>query len=234
LTGQVKRYTADVIGQFKAAGVMPDMVQIGNEIAPGFLWPEGRLAGKAPEAEWQRFTTLLKAGLDGLRQADPNDTVKTIIHIECGGDAEKTQWFFSGLEKHGVEFDIIGLSYYPWWHGRLDDLRDTLARTAERFRKDIFVVETAYFNRPFEVREGTCKDRLSWEKSAAGQQAFLCDVVRTVRDTPGGHGLGVLWWYPESVPLRRPGGWNDGATALFDPNGAPLPALDCFNEAAKQ
>jgi arabinogalactan endo-1,4-beta-galactosidase len=230
LAGQVRRYTAETIGQFKAAGVTPDMVQIGNEIAPGFLWPEGRLAGREPEAEWQRFTTLLKEGIDGLRQADPNNTVKTIIHIECGGDAKKTEWFFGRLEEYGVKYDIIGLSYYPWWHGSLDDLRNNLAQTAARFKKDIFVVEAAYFNRPFEIREGTYKDRLTWEKSAAGQRAFLCDVVRTVRDTPGGRGLGVLWWYPESVPLTRPGGWNDGATALFDPNGAPLPAMECFSE----
>ncbi|HOK96563.1 MAG TPA: glycosyl hydrolase 53 family protein, partial [Anaerohalosphaeraceae bacterium] len=232
LTRQVQLYSADVIRQLTQAGVQPDMVQIGNEIAPGFLWPDGKLSGKEPEAEWQRFTTLLKAGIAGVKQADPNETIQIVIHIECGGDAKKTDWFFSHLDQYGVAYDIIGLSYYPWWHGTLADLRTNLTQTAERFKKPVFVVETAYFNQPFDPGRGTFKDNLAWEKSPAGQQAFLCDVVQSVRDVPDGMGMGVLWWYPESVPIRQSGGWNNGATALFDSNGRPLPALSCFQPPA--
>lgn len=232
LTRQVHNYSADVIRQLTQAGVQPDMVQIGNEIAPGFLWPDGKLSGREPDAEWQRFAALLKAGISGVKESDPNETIQIVIHIECGGDAKKTDWFFSHLDQYGVNYDIIGLSYYPWWHGTLTDLRNNLTQTAARFGKPVFVVETAYFNQPFDLREGTFRDSLIWEKSAAGQRAFLCDVVQAVRDVPGGMGLGVLWWYPESVPIRQSGGWNNGATALFDSKGAPLPALSCFQPAA--
>lgn len=228
LAATVQGYTADVIGQFVQAGAAPEMVQIGNEIAPGFLWPEGKLAGREPDAERQRFTTLLKAGIAGVRQADPNEAIKIVIHIESGGDAKKCEWFYGNLEQYGVDYDIIGLSYYPWWHGTLEMLRDNLARTSQRFGKPVFVVETAYFNRPFEVDRGTYKDSLQWEKSRAGQKAFLCDVIEAVRQTPESRGMGVLWWYPESVSIRRPGGWNDGATALFDKDGTPLEAMQCF------
>jgi arabinogalactan endo-1,4-beta-galactosidase len=230
LAEKVQSYTSDVIGQFVQAGAAPDMVQIGNEIAPGFLWPEGKLAGKEPEAEWRRFTTLLKAGIAGVRQADPNETIRIVIHIESGGDIKKCEWFYAGLEKHGVHYDIIGLSYYPWWHGPIEALRENLDNTSRRFKKPVFVVETAYFNRPFEVNRGTYKDSLQWEKSPAGQKAFLCDVIDAVRQTPAGRGMGVLWWYPESVAIRRPGGWNDGATALFDRDATPLPAMKCFQQ----
>lgn len=250
LTQKVQSYTADVIKQFTDAGAKPDMVQVGNEITPGFLWPDGKLEGKDPDAEWQRFTTLLKAGIAGVKQADiinsppakgqsggagrgyparqMTNAIKIVIHIDQGGDVKKTDWFFSNLEKHGVQYDIIGLSFYPWWHGTLDDLKDNLAKTSKQFKKPIFVVETAYFYKPFDLREGRYKDKLAWDKSPEGQKQFLCDLVQAVRQTPNGLGMGVLWWYPESIPAAGRGGWNGGATALFDPNAAPLPALNCF------
>ena len=203
LTQKVQSYTAEVIRQFQTAGAMPDMVQVGNEITPGFLWPDGKLDGKEPEAEWQRFTTLLKAGIAGVKTADPNDTIQIVIHIDQGADVKKTEWFFSNLEKYGVEYDIIGLSFYPWWHGTLEDLKNNLAKSSERFGKPVFVVETAYFNRPFDVSEGTHKDSLRLGKSPEGQKAFLCDVVEAVRQTPK-----VAAWASSGGtridPLRRP------------------------------
>jgi arabinogalactan endo-1,4-beta-galactosidase len=120
--------------------VMPEMVQAGNEITNGFLWPDGRL----PD-HWDRFAGLISAGIQGI-DAGRGDAPrpKIMIHIDQGGNQETTQWFFDNLKSHGVSFDIIGQSYYPWWQGNLDDLRRNLRFMAKTYQKDIIVVETAY------------------------------------------------------------------------------------------
>lgn len=231
LVNQVETYTADVITQFKRENVLPDMVQIGNEVTLGFIWPDGKLGGDNPDQQWFKFCKLLKAGVRGLEKSiDPTDKVRIIIHIDKGASFEKTDWFFTNLQKHKVPFDIIGLSYYPWWHGTLPELQENLTKTAQKFQKDIFVVETAYLNRPYDLGRAPLKDNMPWEQSPAGQKAFLCDVIQAVRNTPDHRGIGVLWWYPESVPIQQRGGWYDGAAALFDREGSPLPAMNCFKK----
>jgi arabinogalactan endo-1,4-beta-galactosidase len=229
LTKKVETYTAEAMTEFKKQNVLPDMVQVGNEINPGFIWPDGKLAGNDPN-QWTQFTTLLKAGICGVRSISPQDKTQIIIHIACGGDFGKTDWFLSNLEKYGVSYDILGQSFYPWWHGTMKDLENNLAKTAEKFNKDIFVVETAYPYKATENFESRADhlDAMVWDRSPEGQKAFLDELIRTVRNTPNNHGLGVLWWYPESVPTTRSGGWNGGINALFDAEGNALPAMKSF------
>ncbi len=230
LTKIVETYTARTITEFKKQNVLPDMVQVGNEINHGFIWPDGKLNGEDPN-EWTRFSTLLKAGIRGVRNSiSPQDKTQIIIHIACGGDVDKTDWFLSNLEKQGVSYDIIGQSYYPWWHGTMKDLEKNLARTAKKFNKDIFVVETAYPYKDVKNFEADAehKDAMIWDKTPEGQKLFLDELIRTVRNTPDNHGLGVLWWYPESVPMPGRDGWNGGATALFDAQRNALPAMKSF------
>ncbi len=146
---RVEDYTASVIARFRREGALPDMVQVGNEITTGMVWPKGKLYGAGDEAAaWRRFTTLLKAGLRGVRRPlRKGERVRTMVPIDRGGKAAATKWFFGKLREHDVDFDVIGLSFYPWWHGTLDDLRANLASTAAAFGKPIVVVETAYPHR---------------------------------------------------------------------------------------
>lgn len=230
LTKKVESYTAEVITEFKKQDALPDMVQVGNEIDNGFIWPDGRLDGKDPN-QWPRFSTLLKAGITGVRNSlTPRDKTRIIIHIACGGNIQKTDWFFSNCQKYGVDYDIIGQSFYPWWHGTMKDLENNLAQTAKKFKKDIFVVETAYPYKHTENFESRADhlDAMIWERSPQGQKAFLDELIKTVRATPDKHGLGVLWWYPESVPMGRSGGWVGGINALFDAEGNTMPAMKSF------
>lgn len=144
-----------------------------------------------------------------------------MIHIDCGGRRERTKWFFDNIIERGVEFDIIGQSYYPWWHGGMEALRANLRATAEAYGRDIMVVETAYPWR--EQRWWSGKENMSWPISKDGQRAFLAELVSAVRGVPGGRGLGVIYWYPESIPVKGLSVWNGGATALFDGEGEVLP-----------
>lgn len=233
LEKQVENYTGSVMKTFKKNGALPDIVQIGNEIAPGFLWPDGQLHGeKTTEAQWLRFTRLLKAGIKGARsplEKSEAEHVRIMIHIHCGGNPHTTRWFFENVLERKVPFDIIGLSYYPWWHGTMNDLRSNLRETAKTFEKDIIVVETAY---PFR-NQGYWKEKkaMAWPISREGQRAFLDDLITTVKETPNNRGRGVLYWYPESIPVKGLRVWNGGATALFDEDGNCLPSLEVFRNA---
>ena len=236
LERRVYEYTRACISEFKRAGVLPDMVQPGNEIAPGMLWPDGKLYGVGePEKQWDKFARLLRAGVRGVEDASGGDDVRIVLHIHSGGDWSRTKWFFDHIEKRDVPYDIIGLSYYPWWHGSMDDLKGNLSKTAATFDKDIFVVETAYPHRVARVskaEEGKDKN-MRWPMTAPGQKAFLTELVTTVRETPQDRGIGVLWWYPESIPVSGLRIWCGGANAMFGSNGNTLPALSAFGDFKK-
>jgi len=232
LEKRVEEYTRDAVARLREAGVPPDLVQPGNEITPGMIWPDGKLHGAGePEEHWKKFTRLLKAGIRGVREglagARP---ARIVIHIDRGGSWGATRYFFENIEKHGVPYDIIGLSFYPWWHGKMEDARNCVTRAAETFKKDVFIVETAYPHRPLRLNPRNHPENMQYPATALGQKQFLGELVDLVRKVPGGRGLGVLWWYPESIPVKGLHIWNGGATALFDGEGRPLPAMDVFRE----
>jgi len=119
LTRAVYDYTRETIREFARAGVLPDMVQIGNEVINGMLWPDGKL----PE-NWDNFADLVRAGINGVYSGcDTLDRPKIMIHIDQGGNQPKTKWFFDKFLTYNIDFDYIGQSYYPWWHGTILDLR---------------------------------------------------------------------------------------------------------------
>ena len=226
----VFEYTRDAVAALRKADALPDAVQLGNEITPGMLWPLGRVGGKfnTPE-QWRRLAALLRAGARGVKAPlAKGQAVRIMIHIDRGGSVGGTRWFFDHLLEQGVDFDLIGLSYYPWWHGSLDDLRANLAATARRYRKPIVLVETAF---PWTARHMGAKKELPvpYPSTPAGQRAFLAAVIRLVRRTPDGLGRGVLYWAPEWIAVRGMGSpW--GTKALFETHGNALPALTAFEE----
>jgi arabinogalactan endo-1,4-beta-galactosidase len=232
---QVETYTADVITHFRQAGVLPDIVQVGNEVDAGMLWPLGKLSYASDSlVQWDRFTRLLKAGIRGVRGAlNPGDSVRIMVHYSQGGSLSATQWFFDHMQAFGVPYDLIGLSYYPWWHGGLASLQANLRSTALRYGRDVMVVETAY---PWRAGgwEGMATNRsaMTWAVSLQGQARFLRDVVNAVAATPGGRGAGVIWWYPESIVVPGVLAWGGGSLALFDAGGNLLPAASELGEGA--
>jgi arabinogalactan endo-1,4-beta-galactosidase len=226
----VEKYTAGVMAEFGRKGIMPDIVQIGNEITPGMLWPEGKLKGD-DEKQWDCFTRLLKAGVRGVESTTGTDKVRIMIHSHLGGNRKRTRWFFSHVVQRGVRCDIIGLSYYPWWHGKMKDLKDNLWATAESFKRDVVVVETAYPYRRAE--QWKKKPNMEYPVSQQGQKEFMTRLIETVRAVPGGRGAGVIYWYPESIPVKGLRIWNGGSAALFDEKGVVLPAMKAFETAPK-
>jgi len=235
LVNQTRDYTADTLKAFKDAGVTPDVVQIGNEITHGLLWPLGGLGIKrfSDDAAFDRVAELLKADVDGIHLALGNDTpTKIMIHID-GADATSTvKWFFDHINARHVPFDMIGLSYYPTWGGDLSHVKTTLAMAAKAYGKPIVIAETAYPFADSPALEGR-KKSFKWPLTPEGQKQYLEDLLQLVRETPGGLGAGVLYWYPESVPPKTSSEpmWNGGDEAMFDHDGNALPAFDAFRDA---
>jgi arabinogalactan endo-1,4-beta-galactosidase len=219
LVQAVFEYTRDTIAAFRDAGVLPDMVQVGNEITPGMLWPDGKLPDN-----WTHFAELLKAGIKGIDAGrETNSRPKIMIHIDRGGDKIRTKAFFDKLNSYGVDYDIIGQSYYPWWHGNLLDLRENLIFMANEYQKDIILVEVAYCWRPTEYRT----KNPPFPESPEGQKEFLDEVNRIVLNTPNNRGIGVFWWEPAVTGGLRSRGF-------FDNDGNALPVIHVFDRFTRK
>ena len=215
LVEQVFNYTRDTIAVFAQQGVMPEMVQVGNEITHGMLWPDGKLPDN-----WDNFADLLKAGVRGVeagRGTQPRPRI--MIHIERSGDYDTAIWFFDNLIAHHVPFDVMGLSYYPRWHGDVAKLRGNLHDLALRYQRPIIVVETAYNWTPGDF----IGKKTDFAESPEGQEAFLRAVDAAVRAIPHGLGQGVFWWEPAAEAQLHGRGF-------FDNNGNVLPVIHAFEE----
>lgn len=217
LTQQVFAYTRDTIAAFRNAGVAPDMVQTGNEITNGMDWPDGKLPDN-----WDPFADLLRAAIAGVNAgSDIYARPSIMIHIERSGQPAAAVAFFDKLDTYHLSYDVIGLSYYPRWHGSIATLRQTLHDLAFRFQKPIIVVETAYNWTPGDF----IGKHADFPESPQGQKQFLEAVAAAVRDTPDGLGRGVFWWEPAvaSGPIA--------GRALFDSEHNALPAITVFDTA---
>ena len=212
-------YTRDSVAAFREAGVLPDMVQVGNEITHGMLWPDGKL----PD-HWDNFANLLKAGINGVDAGRGNRARPLVmIHIDRGGDVKGTKAFFDKINAYKIPFDAIGQSYYPWWHGPLLDLRENLDFMANEYHKDIIVVEAAYNWRPSEYRNKLAP----FPETPEGQKEFLEEVNRMVMNTPHNLGKGVFWWEPAVTgPL--------GSRGFFDDKGNALPVITVFDRFTRK
>jgi arabinogalactan endo-1,4-beta-galactosidase len=144
MTKALYLFTKDTLLRAKAAGVAPRYVQVGNEITNGMLWHVGRLTDATDggvRGNYDSLVRLLKAGIRAVRETVPEAEV--MLHLERSHDMTIYQEFFTEMERAGVDYDIIGASYYPYWHGTPDDLFANL-RACRRFGKKLMVAELGY------------------------------------------------------------------------------------------
>jgi arabinogalactan endo-1,4-beta-galactosidase len=140
LRDSVRSYTTSVLQALNRQGTLPDMVQIGNEINHGLLWPEGHISNL------DQLAGLLQAGVEGTEAVDPK--IPVMMHIALGGQNDESRFWLDNMLARGVKFDILGLSYYSRWHGTLEDLSRNLHDLIQRYHKPVNVVEYSDFKRP--------------------------------------------------------------------------------------
>lgn len=214
----VYQYVRETMTSLKNAGVMPDMVQVGNEIGNGFLWPDGRIRYDSLDlSRWKEFTDYLTAGIKAIREVAGRDgKVRIMLHVDHGGDIPMTKTFFSKMREYKIDYDVIGFSFYPWSHGTLTDLKDNLWFAAREYGKEIIVVETGYYWRTSNYFR---KAKPPVPETPQGQYEWLEAVNEIVMNTPGGLGRGVFWW----EPMSRGRGY-------FDDNRKVQPIVTAFEK----
>ena len=243
LVKDVYDYTAKVVKDFQAAGEEPEMIQIGNELKSGMLWPIGKL----PSSDGDKaFSELLNAGLKAVRDNDPDRSIKLMVHLPDGGDNALYRSFFDSIEKNGVkDFDIIGLSYYPFWHGSLESLQQNLDDISARYDKDVIVVETAfgYTNENFDDMKNPYDEKAEriggFRSTVQGQATGLRAVMERLANVPNGRGTGMFYWEPDWYPVEG-AGWKTGEgnewdnLCMFDKNGKALESWDVYTDVSDQ
>lgn len=207
LANKVKSYTTTTINDLVAYGAAPDYVQIGNEVSYGMLWDSATGATKGhilyPSSayskyttQWTRFAALLNAAAQGVRESNAS-SAKIVLHTERTKTASEEVNFYTFVQNAGfTDYDVIGLSYYPAWHGTLSQLSQTLNSLSSSFpSKEIHIVETAYYNAEVTLGSSDINTSSTWPFTPAGQAAFMTDLVNTLKNYTNVTGL--YYWQPE-------------------------------------
>ena len=234
LEQRMYEYNRDTIAAFKQAGAMPDDVQVGNEITPGLLWPDGRVGGSYDTpTQWSNLGRLLKAAVRGINEAAGPTPPRIVLHIDRGGDWGATQWFFDKLNAQQVPYDIIGLSYYPFWHGTLDQLRTCLTNAATRYGKPLIIAETAFPWLTTNWNGSAVAPIVGISPSVTGQVQFTETLAAIVKAVPNGKGLGIFWWGSEYQPTSGMNLAGFEGRSFFDYQGNALPVIRALAQQAQ-
>lgn len=213
LQDSLYNYTKRCLEYLVANGAKPDFVQIGNEVSYGMLWRNNndRCYSNVSNATWKRFTDFLNSASKAVREVTPD--AKIIIHIERAGNTDATTSFYDKMKSAAVDYDIIGLSYYPFWHGDLQQLSKTLNRLATQFAdKPVQIVETAYYYNYFPDWDTSYTNTTgTWPATVAGQGQFISDLCAELAKHDNVTGL--YYWFPEE---NGNGGayWSETNTVL--------------------
>lgn len=258
LVNKVNSYTEQTLRVLRQNGVELEYIQVGNEITNGMLWHYGQLTepqqSGGKRGNYDRFVRLVKAGISACRKVFPSS--KIVLHLERSHDQQVYDEFFTEMADNDVDYDVIGFSYYPYWHGTFEQFFANVDM-CKKFGKELVVAELGYaFTlEPFIVQEhggtelalgnGDITTNGFMQKypiSPEGQARFTRDFLALARE----HGISmVCWWEPlwlhgdgtcwASVCGEEYTGETDKPTrnewanqCLFDYQGRILPAFNEF------
>ncbi|MDE6700396.1 MAG: glycosyl hydrolase 53 family protein [Acetatifactor sp.] len=244
-------YTVEVMKRLEKEELLPSMVQVGNELTNGLLWPTGK------KPEYDNMARYINAGIRGVRFVDRQ--VPIMIHLDNGGLNEMYVDWFEHFMERCEPFEIIGLSYYPFWHGTMEQLEFNMRDMARRYGKQLVVAEVSmgFTMEDYRDREKLPKDELKgmatraelvehleYPMSPQGQADFMRDIMTRIQSISGG--AGFYYWEPAWIPVygcgwaneaaliytgeQGPGGNEWANQALFDYDGNVLPALEIIRD----
>ena len=207
LLNDLYSYTFEVMTALKTAGISPEWVQVGNEIPGGMIYPDGS------SSNWPQLAQLINKAYEAIKAVSPES--KVILHIDQGNNNGRFRWWFDAATANGAKYDVIGLSYYPYWlEGKpdyslsIEDLGANLNDMASRYGKEVMVVEVG-----------------GEDTKVQNTYDMLVAVQKKVKEVPEGKGLGVFYWEPEGARS-----WSHYALSAWGKDGRPTKALDAFME----
>ncbi len=244
-------FTVETMEALKAEGIEPEMVQVGNELTNGLLWPTGQ------KPNFDNIAKYINAGIRGVKAVTPD--AKIMIHLDNGGLNDMYVEWFDNFVKRGEPFDMIGFSYYPFWHGTMEELKFNLEDMNRRYGKELVIAEVSmgftmddyrgYEKLPPEKLKGMATkqelvEKLGYTMTKEGQSQFMQDIMEIIANAPGGRGF--YYWEPGWIPVpgcgwateaaleytgeQGPGGNEWANQALFDYDGNALPALEVIRD----
>ena len=250
-------FTLESLQRVLDAGVNVTMIQVGNELSNGLLWPEGKVPN------YDNIARFVSSGIRACRKLNPESAI--MIHLDNGGNNELYVRWFENYIKRGEDFEYIGLSYYPFWHGSLDALEFNMNDIAKRFGKELIIAEVSmgytmedykdYEKLEDSERKGYATrpalvEKIDYPMTIQGQVDFTKDFLNRVSNVVNGLGMGFFWWEPAWIPV--PGsGWATPASlkymndpgpcgnewanqALFDYDGNALPTWEVIRDFKKK
>ena len=252
-------FTLETMELFKKEGVNITMVQVGNELSNGLLWPEGKIDVDAGIGEYDNIAKFVSAGIRAVRKSNPD--IPVMIHLDNGGNNELYRRWFDNYTQRGEDFDLIGLSYYPFWHGTMDQLLNNMNDIAVRYHKDLVIAEVsmgytmedykAYEKLSDSERKGYATrpalvEKIEFPMTKEGQADFMSTLLARLETVAENRGRGFFWWEPAWIPVPS-SGWATPASleymhdpgpcgnewanqALFDYDGNVLPTLEVIRD----
>lgn len=227
LENAVYRYTGKVLQRCREEGVLPEIVAVGNEVTAGLLWP----LGKYPN--YENIARFISAGIRAVRDVAPESQV--MIHLDNGGKNELYRdWFDHYFACGGEDFDHIGLSFYPFWHGTLEMLEDNMRDLALRYQKKLLLTEVStahtmedyqeYEKLPDALRKGMAAtpklaESVPFEMTPEGQVEFIGRIMEIVTGVPEEKGCGFCYWEPGWLPVPGSGWATEEGIAYMKEKG---------------
>lgn len=203
-------FTRECLIRCQKEDIMPAMVAVGNELSNGLLWPYGKVP------EYANIARFVSAGIRAVRDIDP--AIPVMIHLDNGGNNELyRRWFDNYFENNGENFEYIGLSYYPFWHGTLDGLKYNMNDIAARYNKKLIVAEVSmgYTMDDYKEYEGLSDSerkgmatrpevaaRVPFPMTVQGQTDFMKAFLSVIHNIDGGACEGYFYWEPAWIPVK--------------------------------
>lgn len=218
-------YTKEVLEALDRDGLYPDMVQVGNEIRCGMMWPDGSTNN------WDGLSALLNAGIRAVRDTQRGRGVKIMLHLDQGGRFYYFKEWFDNALSHGVtDFDIIGLSYYPFWHGTFYDLKNSMEELVKRYHRPLIIAEAAHaYRRSSRYLFVEAQERISGFPAGGDAQRKVLELIMSIAaHVSDGKGLGIFYWEPFSrTDDEEDDSWGS-CMGIVDQEGRPTPGFKAF------
>ena len=220
-------FTLESLTQLLDAGVDVGMVQIGNEINNG-------MSGETDVANVRK---LLTAGSKAVREAAVNSgkEILVAVHYTNIDDMKKLDTLLTGLQVKEIDYDIVGLSFYPYWHGTMDDLKNAITHIRNTYGKKVYVAENAYCYTA-EDGDGSANSVEGTDDLAEGYSASVQGQANEVRDVCAAASEagaeGVFYWEGTWIPVgpadadnsdlweKYGSGWASSYASGYDPKDA--------------